>query len=77
MATRSMCDNILLLTPITVYFPFSILAMLWLLGWDETVRIFREIVIETVGQMGFLVSAAVMMLLAIGIVALVIALAAR
>ena len=77
MATRSMWDNILLLTPITVYFPFSILAMLWLLGWDETVRIFREIVIETVGQMGFLVSAAVMMLLAIGIVALVIALAAR
>ena len=77
MATRSMCDNILLLTPITVYFPFSILAMLWFLGWDETVRIFREIVIETVGQMGFLVSAAVMMLLAIGIVALVIALAAR
>lgn len=77
MATRSMWDNILLLTPITVYFPFSILAMLWFLGWDETVRIFREIVIETVGQMGFLVSAAVMMLLAIGIVALVIALAAR
>ena len=77
MATGSMWDKILLVTLITVFFPWSILVMLWFLGWDETVRIFREIVIETVGLTGFLVAAAVMILLAVGVVALVIALVAR
>ena len=77
MATGSMWDKILFVTLITVFFPWSILVMLWFLGWDETVRIFREIVIETVGLTAFLIAAAVMILLAVGVVALVIALVAR
>ena len=77
MATGSMWDKILLVTLITVFFPWSILVMLWFLGWDETVRIFREVVIETVGLTVFLIVAAVMILVAVGVVALVIALVAR
>lgn len=76
MAGGSMWDKILLVTLITVFFPWSVLVMLWFLGWDETVRIFREIVIETVGLTAFIISAAVMILLAVGVVALVIALVA-
>lgn len=72
-----MWDKILLVTLITVFFPWSVLVMLWFLGWDETVRVFREIVIETVGLTAFVISAAVMILLAVGVVALVIALVAR
>ena len=77
MAGDSMWDKILLVTLITVFFPWSVLVMLWFLGWDETVRVFREIVIETVGLTAFVISAAVMILLAVGVVALVIALVAR
>jgi hypothetical protein len=77
MAGGSMWDKILLVTLITVFFPWSVLVMLWFLGWDETVRVFREIVIETVGLTAFVISAAVMILLAVGVVALVIALVAR
>ena len=77
MAEGSMWDKILLVTLITVFFPWPLLVMLWFLGWDESVRVFREIVIETVGLTAFVISAAVMILLAVGVVALVIALVAR
>ena len=51
--------------------------MLWLLGWDETVRIFREVVIETVGLTVFIVSAVVMLLLVVGVITLVVVLVGR
>ncbi len=73
----SMWDKILLVTLITVFFPWSVLVMLWLLGWDETVRIFREVVIETVGLTVFIVGAVVMVLLAVGVIALVVVLVGR
>ena len=72
-----MWDKILLVTLITVFFPWSVLVMLWLLGWDETVRIFREVVIETVGLTVFIVGAVVMVLLAVGVIALVVVLVGR
>jgi hypothetical protein len=72
-----MWDKILLVTLIVVFFPWSVLVMLWLLGWDETVRIFREVVIETIGLTVFIVSAVVMVLLAVGIIALVVVLVGR
>lgn len=62
-----MWDKMLLVTLITVFFPWSILAMLWFLGWNETVRIFRVIVIETVGLTAFLVVATIMLLLVVSI----------
>lgn len=72
-----MWDKILLVTLITVFFPWSLLVMLWFLGWDETVRIFREVVIETVGLTVFIVSAVVMVLLVVGVITLVVVLVAR
>ena len=77
MATGSMWDKILLITLITVFFPWSVLVMLWLLGWDETVRIFREVVIETVGLTVFILSAVVMILLVVGVITLVVVLVGR
>lgn len=44
-----MWDKLLFLTLITVFFPWSILVLLWLYGWDETVRIFREVVLDAFG----------------------------
>lgn len=72
-----MWDKILLVTLIVVFFPWSVLVMLWLLGWDETVRIFREVVIETVGLTVFIVSAVVMVLLVVGVITLVVVLVGR
>lgn len=72
-----MWDKILLVTLITVFFPWSLLVMLWFLGWDETVRIFREVVIETVGLTVFIVSAVVMLLLVVGVITLVVVLVGR
>ena len=73
----SMWDKTLLVTLIVVFFPWSVLVMLWLLGWDETVRIFREVVIETVGLTVFIVSAVVMVLLAVGVITLVVVFVGR
>ena len=73
----SMWDKILLVTLIVVFFPWSVLVMLWLLGWDETVRIFREVVIETIGLTVFIVSAVVMVLLVVGVITLVVVLVGR
>lgn len=42
-----MWDKLLFLTLITVFFPWSLLVLLLLFGWDETVRIFRNVVLET------------------------------
>lgn len=72
-----MWDKTLLVTLIVVFFPWSVLVMLWLLGWDETVRIFREVVIETVGLTVFIVSAVVMVLLAVGVITLVVVFVGR
>lgn len=72
-----MWDKIFFITLITVFFPWSLLVMLWMFGWDETVRIFRELIIETFGLTAVLVVAAVMILLAVGVVALVVVLVAR
>lgn len=62
---------------IVVFFPWSVLVMLWLLGWDETVRIFREVVIETLGLTVFIVSTVVMVLLVVGVITLVVVLVGR
>ena len=72
-----MWDKIFFITIITVFFPWSLLVMLWMFGWDETVRIFRELIIETFGLTIMLVCAAVMILLTVGLVAFVVALIAR
>ena len=39
-----MWGKLLFLTLITVFFPWSLLVLLLLFGWDETVRIFRDVV---------------------------------
>jgi len=72
-----MWDKILLVTLIVVFFPWSVLVMLSLYGWDETVRIFREVVIETIGLTVFIVSAVVMVLLVVGVITLVVVLVGR
>ena len=53
-------------TLITVFFPWSLLVLLLLFGWDETVCIFRNIVLNTFGQT--VITVVIVLMLVIGLV---------
>jgi hypothetical protein len=45
-----MWNKLLFLTLITAFFPWSLLVLLFLFGWDETVRIFKNVVLDAFGS---------------------------
>lgn len=61
-----MWDKLLFLTLITVFFPWSLLVLLMLFGWDETVRIFRNVVLDTFGPT--VIAVVVVLMCAIGLI---------
>ena len=67
-----MWDKLLFLTLITVFFPWSLLVLLWLFGWNETVRIFRDVVLDTFGLAVIVVVTILMFLIGLIFVALAI-----
>ncbi|MDQ7838802.1 MAG: hypothetical protein RDU59_09995 [Thermodesulfobacteriota bacterium] len=56
---------------IVIFFPWSLLLLLFLFGWDGTVHIFRGLVVGTVGTIIFLLWLVIGFLIVIGIVALI------
>lgn len=67
-----MWDKLLFLTLITVFFPWSLLVLLLLFGWDETVRIFRNVVLDTFGPTVIAVVSVLMFVIGLLFVALAI-----
>lgn len=67
-----MWDKLLFLTLITVFFPWSLLVLLLLFGWNETVRIFRNVVLDTFGPTVIAVVTVLMFVIGLMFVALTI-----
>ena len=68
----TMWHKLLFVTLITVFFPWSLLVLLLLFGWDETVLIFRRVVLDTFGPIVITAVAVLMFILALAFVALAI-----
>lgn len=61
---------------VVIFFPWSLLLLLFLYGWDGTVQVFRGLVIGTVGLAVFLlwlaIWLAIVLLIVIGVIALIV-----
>lgn len=72
--THPLWHGVLFIGLVVIFFPWSLLLLLLLFGWDGSVQIFRGLVIGTVGIAAFLLCLAIWLAIVLVIVVAVIAL---
>lgn len=62
LETHPLWHVVLFISLVVIFFPWSLLLLLLLFGWDGTVQLFREFVIGTIRLTVFLLSLAIVLL---------------
>ena len=70
--THPLWHVVLFIGLVVIFFPWSLLLLLLLFGWDGSVQIFRGLVIGTIGLFAFLLWSAILLAIVLVIVVAVI-----